>query len=113
MFNLAWNKLDIDMRNSTSINNFKKSLIQFVRPSPKSIFNCLSAKGIKYEIRSRLGLSHLGEKKFKHSFQDTLNPFCDCVCEIEITAHFPDHCVQIYTVRNSLSKKSKALTLLH
>ena len=113
MFNLAWNKLDIDMRNSTSINNFKKSLIQFVRPSPKSIFNCLSTKGVKYEIRSRLGLSHLGENKFKHSFQDTLNPFCDCVCEIEITAHFPDHCAQIYTVRNSLSTKSKALTLLH
>ena len=88
---LEWNKLDTDMRNSTSINIFKKPLLQFVRPSPKSLFNCHIPKGIKYEIRSRLGLSHLREHKFKHSFQDTLNPFCDCGCEIETTAHFPLH----------------------
>ena len=54
---LEWNKLDTDMRNSTSINIFKKPLLQFVRPSPKSLFNCHIPKGIKYEIRSRLGLS--------------------------------------------------------
>ena len=54
---LEWNKLDTDMRNSTSINIFKKPLLQFVRPSPKSLFNCHIPKGIKYEIRSRLVLS--------------------------------------------------------
>ena len=79
---LEWNKLDIDMRNFTSVNIFKKSLIQFVRPSPKSLFNGHSPKDIKYEIRSRLGLSHLREHKFKHSFRDTLNLFCDCGCKI-------------------------------
>ena len=81
---LEWNKLDIDMRDSTSINIFKKSLLQFVRPSPKSVFNSHIPKGIKYEITSRLGPSHIREHKFKHSFQDTLNP--DCGCEIETTA---------------------------
>ena len=73
-------KLDIDMRNSTS-------LLQFFRP-----FNCHSPKGIKYETRSRLGHSYFRERKFKHSFQDTLNPFCKCGCEIETTANFPLHC---------------------
>ena len=101
------------MRNSTSINIFKKSLLQFARSSPKSLFNCHSPKGIKYEIRSRLGLSHLREHKFKYSFQDTLNPFCDCGCEIETTAHFPLHCPQFYTERNTLSTKSKASILLY
>ena len=91
------NKLDTDMHNSTNINIFKKSFRQFVRPSPKSLFNCHSPKGIKYKTRSRLGLSHLREHKFKHSFQDTLNLFCDCGCEIETTAHFPLHCTQFYT----------------
>ena len=84
--NLEWNKLDIELRNSTSINIFKKSLLQFVRPLPKSLFNCDIPKGIKYEIRSRLGPSHLREHKFNHSFQDTLNLFCDFCCEIERTA---------------------------
>ena len=87
---LEWNKLDIDMSNSTS-------LLQFVRPSPKSLFNCHSPKGIKYEIRSRLGLIYLREHKFKHSFQDNLNSFCDFGGEIETTAHFPLHCPQFYT----------------
>ena len=73
---LEWNKLDIDMRNFTSITIFKKSLLQFVRPSPKNLFNSHIPKGP----------SHLPEHKFKHSFQDTLNPFCDCGCEIETTA---------------------------
>ena len=97
---LEWNKLDIDMRNSTSKNLFKKSLLQFFRPSPKSLFNCHSPEGIKHEIKSRLGLSHLQEHKFKHSLQDTLNPFCDCGCEIETTAHFPLYYPQFYTELN-------------
>ena len=71
---LEWNKLDTDMHNSTSINILKKSLLHSVRPSPNSLFNCHSPKGIKYKITSRLGLSYLREHKFKHSFQDTLNP---------------------------------------
>ena len=53
---LEWNKLDIDMGNSNS-------LLQFVRPSPKSLFICQSPKGIKNEVRSQLGLSSLREHK--------------------------------------------------
>ena len=80
------NKLDTDMRHSTSVNIYKKSVLQFVKPSPKSLFNCPIPKGSKYEIRSRLVLSHLRGYRFKHSFQDTLNPFCDGGCEIGTTA---------------------------
>ena len=28
------------------------------------------------------------ERKFKHSFQDTINPLCSCVLDIESTEHF-------------------------
>ena len=101
-----WNNLDVDMRNSTS-------LLQLVRPSPKNLVNCHSPKGTKYEIRSRLGLSYLRENKFKHSFQDTLNSFCNCGCEIETAAHFPLHWRQFYTERNTLSTKSEASILLY
>ena len=57
----------------------------------------------------RLGLSHLRERKFKHSFQDNLNQFCNCGCEIETTAHFPLHCLQFYTERNTLLNKIKSI----
>ena len=95
------------------VETFLKSHYQFVTPSPNSLFNCHSPKGIKYELRLGLGLSHFREHKFKHSFQDTLNPFCDCGCEIETTAHNPLHCPQFSTERNTLSTKSKALILLY
>ena len=63
-------------------NIFKKSLSKFIRPSPNSVFNCYNCKGIKHLPRLCLGLSHLLEHKFKHSFQNTLNPFglCDLYC---------------------------------
>ena len=52
------------------------------------VFNCHNCKGIKYLTRLRLGLSHLREHKFKHSFQDTLNPFCSCGLEVETNMDF-------------------------
>ena len=32
--------------------------------------------------------SHLPEYKFKHNFQDCLNPICSCGLDIESTSHF-------------------------
>ena len=69
------NRLDPNLRSATSLSVFKKNLLKFVRSLPKSVFNCHNCKGIKYLTRLRLGLSYLHEHKFKHSFQNTLNPF--------------------------------------
>ena len=66
---LKWNKLDTDMRNSTSMNIFKKPLLQFVRPSPKSLCNSHIHKGIKYETRSRLGFSIYENKSLNTAFK--------------------------------------------
>ena len=50
-------------------------------------------KGIKRLSRIRLGLSHLREHKFKHSFQDSLNLFCNCgKGEVETRSHYLLHC---------------------
>ena len=59
-------------------------------------------KGIKLITRLRLGLSHLREHKFKHSFQDTLNPLCNCGQDIESTAHFFLHCPFFINERHTL-----------
>ena len=44
--------------------------------------------GIKYLTQSRLGLSHLNAYKFRHNFQDCLNPLCPCSFEVESTIHY-------------------------
>ena len=97
-----WNKLDHNIRNSSSFNIFRKSILKFIRPSANSLFNCHNPKGIKFITRLRLGLSHLREHKFKHSFQDSLNPFCSCGLDIESTAHFLLHCPTYIIERRTL-----------
>ena len=63
-----------------------------MRPSSNSFFNCHNPIGIKYITRIRLRFSHLREHKFKHSFQDTLNPICNCGNDVESAIQFFLHC---------------------
>ena len=80
-----WNQLDLNIRNSASLNIFKKKLLNFTRLCANSIFDIDNLLGIKLLARLLLGLSHLHEHKFKHYFQDTLNPLCECGKDIEST----------------------------
>ena len=75
---IEWNKLDLNIRNSESLNIFKKTLLNFIRPSGSTVFNCHNSKGVKLLARLILGLSYLREDKLDHSFQDSLNPICCC-----------------------------------
>ena len=71
-----WNSLNIDIRNSSSINVFKKELLKFIRPEPNSTYNINDTKVLKLLTRLRLGVSHLGDHKFRHNFQDCVSPMC-------------------------------------
>ena len=89
---IEWNKLDLNICKSESLNVFKNSLLKFIRPSGNSVFNCHNPRGVKLLIRLRIDSSHLREHKFKHGFQDSLNPICSCGNDIETSAHFLLHC---------------------
>ena len=68
---------------------FKKSLLQFIRPSGSEVYNIHDSIGLKYLTRLRLEFSHLREHKLGHNFQDTLNPLCSCnLLESETVNHF-------------------------
>ena len=71
---------------------FKKSLLKFIRPSQAYVYNVNDYVGLKLLTRLRLNLSHLYEHKFRHNFQDTVNPLCSCSLESESTTHFLLHC---------------------
>ena len=83
-----WNNLDKSIRNSESFSIFKKNILKFIRTSPNSIFNCHNPKRVKLLTRLRLGLSHLRDHKFKRSFQDLLNPICNCGTDVEAVLLF-------------------------
>ena len=81
---------------------FHKFIKLFIRPSLNSLLNCHNSKGIKLITRLRLRLSHLGEHKFKHSFQDSLDLLCSCYLNIESTTHFLLYCPMYITERHTL-----------
>ena len=99
---IEWNKLDPSLRRCNSYNVFKSNILKFIRPSSNSFFDCHNPIGIKYITRIRLGLSHLREHKFKHSFQDTLNPICNCGNDVESAIHFFLHCSLYRNERRTL-----------
>ena len=96
---IEWNKLDHNIRSFNSFNTQavsifrkRKSILKFIRPSANNFFNSHNPKGIKFITWLRLGLSHLQEYKFKHSFQDSLNKSSNCGLDIESTTHYLLHC---------------------
>ena len=100
-----WNRLDLNITNSASLNTFKKKLLNFMQACPNSIFDVHNPLGIKLLTRLRLGLSHLHEHKFRHCFQDTLNPLCECGKDIESTMHLFLHCTNFLIPSQSLFQK--------
>ena len=63
----------------------------------------LSQRGLKLLTRLRLGLSHLREHKFRHNFNDTIDPFCLCgTNNLETSEHFLLHCPTYACLRRKL-----------
>ena len=97
-----WNTLNPEIRRSGKYNIFRKSILNFIRPSASKVYNINDAIGIKLITRLRLGFSHLSEHKFKHNFRDTLNPLCSCSIEVESTSHYILRCHFFRALRATL-----------
>ena len=97
-----WNKLDTSICQAPSYSAFRKALLDFIRPTANSTFGTNDVSGLKLLTRLRVGFSHLREHKFKHNFQDTLNPLCPCSLEAEDTYHFFMRCQSFSNQRNVL-----------
>ena len=83
-----WNKLDPEIRESSSVSVLKKKLFSQIRPPANSVYGIHNPKGIAYLTQLRMGLSKLNFHKFKHNFKDTINPMCPVNDGIEDTEHF-------------------------
>ena len=100
-----WNKLDCYISNADSFEVFKTCLLSFIRPMANSIYNIHNPHGVKYLTRLRIIFSHLKEHKFKHNFQDSIDPMCSCSSGIETTIHFFLHCANFNIQRQTLFDK--------
>ena len=84
------------IRRSGSFLSFKNSLLKAGWPTAEPSYN--NPTGLKFLTRLRLVLSHLSRHKFKHNFQNCVNPLWFCSFEIESLSHFFLHCHQIINI---------------
>ena len=87
-----WNKLDLQLHNEKSFKKFRNTLFKLGWPTPDLIYRTHCPLDLKLLTRLRLGLSHLKENRFNHSFKNFINPLCTCSLEVESTKHFFLHC---------------------
>ena len=68
----SWNYISTFIKNSSTLNVFKKRYMEFFDITPNPIYDIHDHPiGIKYLTRLRVGLSHLRAHKFAHNFNDT------------------------------------------
>ena len=66
---------------------------------------CIIPMELNYLQDYELGVSHLHKHKFRHNFQHSLDPFCNCGWHIETTIHFFLHCLNCSNQRKTLFEK--------
>ena len=97
-----WNKLSIEIQNSTSYQQFRKSLFFFTKPASSALFSIHCTVGVKLVLRLRLGFRLFCENKFRHSLHDALNPVSPCTLDPKITSNYLLCCHNFSSARLAL-----------
>ena len=97
-----WNRLSTEIRYSTSCQEFRKSLLSFIKPTCSPLFSIHHPVVVKLLVRLKLGFSHLRKHKFRHNFHDTLNPLCCCSLEPDTPSHYLLCCHNFSSARLAL-----------
>ena len=92
-----WLKLGEEIQSIESSKQFKKTILDFIRPKENSIYAIHDISGLKLLTCLRLNFSHLNEHKFRHIFKDNINPMRSCGFEPETTDLYLLRC-KLYTV---------------
>ena len=70
----AWRNLIKELRDIYSINRFKCSILNFVRPIGNSVFVFHDINGVKLQARLRMVFSHLNEHECQRNFNHIKKP---------------------------------------
>ena len=106
-----WNLLDETVRNSATLPEFKRKLLNSIEPVKNSLFGVFDICGVKQLTMLRLEFSALNEHRFRYNFQ-CISPMCACNTGIENNAHFFLQCPLFDTISNDLLGKLSHLPKL-
>ena len=113
-----WLKLGEEIRSIESSKQFKKTILDFIRPKENSIYAIHDISGLKLLTRLRLNFSHLSEDQLRHNFKNIINPMCSCGFDPETTGLYLLRCKlyidlrldllnNVYTINQSLKDFSE------
>ena len=94
-------KLDRNTQQSKTMLSFRNSLKKTGWPIPKPIDNVHNPIGLTLLNKLRVGLSHMNQHKFNHSFRDCVNPLRPCSLEIQSPFDFFLHCHYFTDIRKT------------
>ena len=94
-------ELDWNTQRSKTMPSFTNSLLRNGWHIPKPNYNTHNPTGLTLLNRLKVGLSHLNQHKFNHSFRDCLDPLCSCSLEIESPLEFFRYCHYFTDVRKT------------
>ena len=95
------NSLNEELKNSSTLTEFKRKLIARVRPEGNPIYGIANLQGIRLLTKCRLEFSSLNEHKFRHNF-DCLSLLCNCGVAKEDNEHLFLHCPRFDELRQDL-----------
>ena len=104
-----WYEIGNEFHVIPNIKEFKKKIINIIRPPSNSVYGINSIFGLKLIFQLRVGLSPLKAHKRKHNFLDTPTDWCDCHCSPETTVHFLLSCCLHDRPRDVLHKSIKPI----
>ena len=71
-----WLKVSDEIRSIESSKQFKKTILDDIRPKENSVYAIHEISDLKLLTHLGLHFSHLNEDKFRDSFKVTINPMC-------------------------------------
>jgi hypothetical protein len=73
----SWNTLELNIRQSNSVKQFKDALILLSSYKPNKLYDCFSSESSIHHARMRMGLSGLNAHRKKYNFiQHNFCPLC-------------------------------------
>merc|ERR1711964_535569 len=86
-----WLDIDLPIKQSKSIDEFKSKYIKLMRPPKPNLFGIQDRHGLRLLTRMGVEFSDLREHRFDHNF-NCPTPVCKCGTESESTEHFLLRC---------------------
>ena len=96
-----WNRVSTEICDSTSYQQFRKSLLSFMKSIGSTLFYS-SSFGVKLLVSLRLGFSNLHEYKFRNNFPNALKPLRSCSLEPETTSPYLSRCHTFFSACSAL-----------